>query len=76
MKVKDLLKMLQGIDPEMSVLISHSGEFDGVFLHPCLEESGVTELGLHEDSDETEKSFVLVRCGFFNEHEGVPPELN
>jgi hypothetical protein len=76
MKVKDLKELLKGVDEEMDVLIPLSGEFDGFFKHPCKAESGVNELGIDEDSDETAPSFILVPCGFFDEHEGVEPELN
>jgi|GEM_PF-2423888 len=76
MKVKDLKQLLAEADDDLDVLIPMNGEFDGMFKHPCVEESGVTELGLNEDSDETKPAFLLVPCGFFEEHEGVPPELN
>ena len=87
MNVKELKLMLADCPDEMNVLISLTGEFDGAFVHPCLEESGEADLGIYEiEEDEkeaallnrpiTEKSFVLVRCGFFNEHDGVEPELN
>lgn len=76
MKVKDLKQLLADADDDLDVLIPMNGEFDGMFKHPCVEESGVLELGVDEDSDKTEPAFVLVSCGFFEEHEGVPPELN
>lgn len=84
MKVKDLKKILSEIPKgmtftewnEMDVLIPMNGEFDGMFVSPCVEETGLGELGIEEDSDETMKSFVIVPCGFFEEAYGVPPELN
>jgi hypothetical protein len=77
MKVKDLKKLLKGVDDEMDVLIPLNGEFDGFFKSPCIEESGVNELGIGDEEDnETEKSFILVPCGFFDHAEGPDPELN
>lgn len=83
MKIKDLKELLKKPDGismddwnEMQVLIPVSGEFDGFFHSPCIEESGVVDLGIDEDTDETDASFIIVPCGFFNEHTGVPPELN
>ena len=87
MTVKDLKKLLAEADDDMQVLIPMSEPFDGVFLSPCMEESGVADLGIHEDEEDekeavllgkpvTEKSFVIVRCGFFQEHEGPPVEFN
>lgn len=86
MKVRDLKEILKDIPPDMTteefdelnVLIPSSMEFDGLFLSPCLKETGIGELGLNEEGDipETMKSFVIVPCGFFEERHGVPPELN
>ena len=85
MKVKDLKELLKEADDEMDVLIPHDmSEFTGAFLHPCVEESGVAELGI-EDLDEedikehkllnkklpSEKSFILVPCGFFSEKDHI-----
>lgn len=91
MTVGDLRKLTNGLPDEMDVLIPmNAGEgFDGCWLRPCLEESGVSELGF-EDIDEeeakerellnnppkTEKTFCLVPCGFFQEHEGPAPQMN
>lgn len=91
MNVRDLKEMLASLPDEMTVLVPlNAGDgFDGNFFSPCLEESGDAELGL-EDLDEeeiaerkllnkppdTERSFMLVPCGFFQEHEGPLPELN
>lgn len=87
MNVGQLKKMLKDVDDNMDVLISLTGEFDGAFLSPCLQESGVSGLAIYEDEEEeneakllnkpTEKdSFILVRCGFFDENHGPAPELN
>lgn len=77
MKVKDLRQLLEGLDEDMDVLIPMTDTFDGYWKHPCLEESGPAELGMTEEEyGPTETSFVLVPCGFFEEHEGPEPELN
>jgi len=85
MKVKDLKRLLNAVPPtgmtyqewdDMDVLMPVSGEFDGFFHSPCIEESGLGEMGIDEDSDETAPSFMIVPCGFFEELHGVPPELN
>ncbi len=86
MTVRDLKKMTEGVDDDMPVLISLTGEFDGVFVAPCMEESGVSELGIFENEEDekeaellnkpvSEKSFLLVRCGFF-QPDHVNPESN
>lgn len=87
MTVKDLRELLNDAPDEMQVLIPVNPVFDGMFISPCIEESGVSDLGLYEDENDekqaellnkpvTEKSFVLVGCGFFEEHQGPPVELN
>lgn len=91
MTVKDLKQLLCGLPNDMQVVIPlNAGEgFDGMFFSPCNEESGEMELGTEDLSEEeiaermllnnppkTEKSLALVPCGFFQEHEGVPPQLN
>lgn len=84
MKVKDLKRLLSQIPEdmtlrewnEMDVLIPVTMEFDGRFISPCVEETGMEELGMDEDMPVTERSFVIVPCGFFEPHEGVAPELN
>lgn len=87
MTVKDLKELLAEADDDMQVLIPLGESFDGAFLSPCMEESGIADLGIYESEDDekeaallnkpiTEKSFVIVRCGFFQEHEGPPVELN
>ena len=76
MTVKELKGILKDAPDEMQVLIPVSGEFDGFFKSPCNEETGISELGIDEDSDETAPAFVIVPCGFFEEQHGVPPELN
>lgn len=84
MTIRDLLEIIndvpEGITHEewlnMDVLIPVTEKFDGAFIHPCAEETGIMQLGVEEDSEETRPAFVIVRCGFFREHEGVDPELN
>jgi len=76
MKVKDLRKLMDGVDDEMDVLIPLTHEFDGYFKHPCIEESGVAELGVNENLGTTEKSFVLVPCGFFEGSHDDKKDLN
>jgi hypothetical protein len=91
MTVKDLREMLADVPDETQVVVPLNAGvgFDGMFFSPCLEESGECELGT-EDLDEEEikeyelldkplpqeKSFTLVPCGFFQEHEGPPVEMN
>lgn len=87
MKVKDLKKLLDGVDEEMMVLIPTSMEFDGHFVTPCEGETGEADLGIFEDEEDekeaeslnkpiTRKDFVIVPHGFFEEHKGINPELN
>jgi hypothetical protein len=77
MTVKELKELLKDAPDEMQVLIPvDAGLFDGRFLSPCVGETGVGSLGIDEESDETEDSFVIVPHGFFEEKHGVPVELN
>ena len=77
MTVKELKELLKDAPDDMQVLIPFdSTQFDGRFLSPCVAETGIGELGIEEDSDKTESSFVIVPHGFFEEKHGVPPELN
>lgn len=76
MIVDDLKKLLNGVDGKTKVLIPFSSSFDGYFKSPCIEESGVSELGITEDGDETDTAFLIIPCGYFEEERGVPPELN
>lgn len=87
MLVKDLMALLANAPDDMQVLISLNPEFDGMFISPCNVESGVADLGIYEDENDeqqaalldkptSEKSFMIVRCGFFKEHEGPDPDLN
>lgn len=77
MTVKDLKLLLADADDDLQILIPASGEFDGMFKSPCMEETGVAELGIEEDSDETMKSFCIVPCGFFEiSHEDHIRDLN
>ena len=74
-KLKELLK---DVPDDMQVLIPLSNEFTGEFYSPCSEDSGSLEMGLIPDEEDekeaellgkkiTDKSFVLVPCGFFEE---------
>lgn len=75
MKVKDLKKLLEGVDDEMDVFIPMNPEFDGYFQHPCIAETGVTGLGVSETKEEP--AFVIVPHGFFDvDHDAPDPALN
>lgn len=80
MRVSDLKKLLEEADDDMLVLIPVDNEyFDGCFQSPCMEASGVQELGIDEDDDETMKAFIFVPHGFFETAEEDvpnPKELN
>ena len=85
MKVGALKKMLSDIPDDMMVLIPGEPNegFTGLFFSPCEHDSGVIELGGDENTTlqeveaferdqldlPTEKSFLLVPCGYFNEHD-------
>jgi hypothetical protein len=94
MTVKELKKLLRKMPDDMKVLIplDASEGFTGMFFTPCKRESGEIEVGFEDLSEEeiierellnnppeTEKSFMLVPCGFFEEQEEEewpPAELN
>ena len=76
MTVKDLKQMLNEVNENMQVLIPVSGEFDGFFVSPCESESGAVDMSLDENLLVKETSFVLVPCGFFEEHDSIDPILN
>lgn len=91
MTVKDLKEMLRDAPDEMQVLIPlNAGEgFTGEFFSPCVEESGEIDMGTEDLAEEeikerellnkppvTERSFALVPCGFYTEHDGPHPTLN
>ena len=76
MTVKDLKQMLNDVNENMQVLIPVSGEFDGFFVSPCESESGAVDMSLDENLLVKETSFVLVPCGFFEEHDSIDPILN
>lgn len=76
MTVKQLKQLLAKADDDLQVLIPMGEDFDGLFKSPCVEDSGITELGVEEDSDETVTHFVLVPCGFYEEREENHCELN
>lgn len=64
MKVKELKKMLEGVDDEMDVLIPMTPEFDGYFKQPCVAESGVSELGVNENLGTTERKLFASASWF------------
>lgn len=76
MTVKDLKQLLSKAPDEMQVLMPMTDIFDGYFKSPCVKESGVATLGVNENLKTEEDSFVIVPCGFFEEHEGPSTELN
>lgn len=91
MTVLELKEMLAALPDEMQVLVplNAGAGFTGEFFSPCLEESGDADMGTEYVSEEdakeydlldkplpSEKSFILVPCGFFQEHDGSLPELN
>lgn len=91
MTVAQLKEKLENVPDDMRVLIPGNAleGFTGEFLSPCIQETDAIELGLEDlDEDEikerkllnkppkTETSFVLVPCGFFQEHEGPHPTMN
>lgn len=63
---------------DMQLIIPFGETFDGIFVSPCMGESGVTEIGVEEDSDETKESFIFAPHGFFEEEseDRFIPELN
>lgn len=63
---------------DMQLIIPFGETFDGIFVSPCMGESGVTELGVEEGSEETQESFVFAPHGFFEEEseDTFLPELN
>ena len=85
MTVEDLRLMLDGLPGDMPVVCPlNAGQgFDCIFFSPCLMESGEADLGLIDAEDDieefdeieaildppSEKSFILVPCGFFEIHE-------
>ena len=85
MTVEDLRFMLEGLPGDMPVVCPlNAGQgYDGIFFSPCLMESGEADLGLIDAEDDieefdeieaildppSEKSFILVLCGFFEIHE-------
>lgn len=91
MTVKKLKELLSNVPDEMKVLIpSQPTEgFTGVFFSPCEVDSTVIEMHGDENTTEEEveafenkaldipgeKSFVLVPCGYYEEHDNSH-ELN
>ncbi len=88
MTVADLKDLIADLPDDMPVLIplNPTEGFDGELFSPCLVESGIGTLeGLSpEDEQEalllnkptTQEAFVLVPCGYFEEHEEIDPTLN
>ena len=88
MTVGELKILLEGIDDHVEGLIPvNMDEADGFFYSPCFEMSGEIESnvdGLEDLEFITERSFLLVPCGFFGEliddfdemDEEINPELN
>jgi hypothetical protein len=52
-----------------------SDVFDGYWRHPCPFETGVAEIDVDGD-DIGDLAFCFAPHGFFDEDEGVSPELN
>lgn len=74
MTVGELKKILEKINDSMVVMIPVDDE--GMFITPCIEESGIDETMLNEDA-ELEPTFVLVPCGFYCEmDEEIDPQMN
>lgn len=82
MTAKDLRAMLEGVPDDTPVYIPLHEEFDGMWVHPCMEDSGLVKLGTEESDEEDEKerqllnkpesdesAFVFVRCGFIHAHD-------
>lgn len=91
MTVKELKQILNEVPDDMQVLVPLNAAegFTGEFFSPCIEESGEIGMGTEDLSEEEikerellnkppaiEKSFTLVPCGFYEEHEGPHPTLN
>ena len=78
MNVGQLKKMLDGVPDDMMVCIPFSHEFDGAFYSPCINDSGVSQMGTDLEMTEEEYEeklllnqpipevdvFLLVPCGF------------
>jgi hypothetical protein len=84
MTVKKLRELLTDLPDDMQILIPAEPTvgFTGAFFSPCSEDSGVTELGTTDLSEEEmqemellgqeiphDKAFVFVPCGFLQEHD-------
>jgi len=83
MTVGELKELLEGLDDEMEVLIPlDSFVYDGKFMSPCIEESGVVQLDNPDNIlSPSETTFLLVPCGFFDDIDDefdneIIPELN
>lgn len=84
MTVKKLKEILENLPDDMKVLVpaQPTEGFTGHFFSPCEKDSEVIEMGgdetMTEEQFETadnlgtlvsDKSFVLVPCGFYEEHD-------
>jgi len=78
MTVGELKELLKDAPDDMEVLIPADclNGFTGQSFSPCTCDTGVSELGIDEDSDETQESFIIVPYAYFEEMVGPPPELN
>jgi len=65
MTVGDLKKLMKGVKDDVEVLIPMSEDFDGMFTSPCIGESGLQQLGIDEETEETVPAFLLAPHGFF-----------
>jgi len=80
MTVKELKELLADMPDDMEVLIPTESFFNGLFVSPCMVESG--EIDIHGEKEQ--EAFALVPCGFFElnneDDEDIlhfpPPELN
>jgi hypothetical protein len=90
MNVKKLKELLINLPDDMKVLVpaQPTEGFTGHFFSPCEQDSQPIEMGGDENTTEeeidraenlgtlqSEKSFVLVPCGFYEEHDNSH-ELN
>lgn len=72
MTVGELKYLLDKLDDKMIVMIPVEDE---IFISPCVEESGVEDLLL--EGDEEESTFVLVPCGYYCDVKNeIDPQMN
>ena len=77
MTVRDLKELLRGVPNHTKVLIPASTFFDGLFLSPCLEETGMAEIELEGEEDPTQ-CFLIAPHNYFSleDDEEMNPSLN